>query len=161
VSRAVLSIGSNVGDRLAFLAGCVDGLRDVLVGVSAVYQTVPWSTIPQEDYLNAVLLVADPGTGPRGWLDRGRALESAAGRRREVRWGARTLDVDVVTVDDVRSTDPELTLPHPRASERAFVLVPWLDVDPAAVLPGHGPVAELVRRVDASGVHRRSDLELR
>ena len=74
---------------------------------------------------------------------------SAAGRTREVRWGARTLDVDVVTVtgDDgtpVLSDDPELTLPHPRAHERAFVLVPWLTLEPTAVLPGHGRVADLV-----------------
>jgi len=169
LSTAVLSIGSNVGDRLAHLQGCVDRLRDTVRAVSAVYQAVPWGPVPQEDYYNAVLLVTDDRTGPRGWLELAWAVEAAAGRLRrpgqpypkgEVRWGPRTLDVDVITVDDVRSADPELTLPHPRAHERAFVLVPWVEVDPDAVLPGRGPVAELVRQVDVSGVRRRSDLEL-
>ncbi len=159
VSGAVLSLGSNVGDRLAYLQGCVDRLRDALRAVSGVYRSAPWGPVPQDDYYNAVVLVADPGTGPRGWLARARAAEAAAARTREVRWGPRTLDVDVIAVDDVRSADPELTLPHPRAHERAFVLVPWAEVDPDAVLPGYGPVADLVRRLDRSGV-RRTDLEL-
>jgi 2-amino-4-hydroxy-6-hydroxymethyldihydropteridine diphosphokinase len=92
-----------------------------------------------------------------GWLARAHELERAAGRTREVRWGARTLDVDVVTVtaDDgtpVLSDDPDLTLPHPRAHERAFVLVPWLSLDPTAVLPGHGRVADLVAALPAEEV---------
>ena len=98
--------------------------------------------------------------GPRdaaGWLARAHELEQAAGRTREVRWGARTLDVDVVTVtaDDgtpVLSDDPDLTLPHPRAHERAFVLVPWLALDPAATLPGRGPVADLLAALPADDV---------
>ena len=169
LSTAVLSIGSNVGDRLAHLQGCVDRLRDAVRAVSAVYQTAPWGPVPQDDYYNAVLLVADERAGPHDWLELAWAAEAAAGRRRrpgqpypsdEVRWGPRPLDVDVIMVDDLRSADPELTLPHPHAHARAFVLVPWAEVDPAAVLPGHGPVAELVRRVDAAGVRRRPDLEL-
>jgi len=169
MSTAVLSLGSNLGDRLAHLQGCLDHLRDAVRAVSGVYQTAPWGPVPQDDYYNAVLLVAAEGTGPRGWLDRAHAAEAAAGRLRrpgqpypagEVRWGPRTLDVDVIAVDDVRSADPELTLPHPRAHERAFVLVPWAEVDPDAMLPGHGPVADLVLHLDRSGVHRRADLEL-
>jgi 2-amino-4-hydroxy-6-hydroxymethyldihydropteridine diphosphokinase len=165
VSRAVLSVGSNLGDRLAFLQSCVDGLQDVLLAASGVYQTAPWGPetadpVVQGDFYNAVLLVAEDGTGPRGWLDRARGLEAAAGRRRGQRWGPRTLDVDVVTVDNVRSADPELTLPHPRAHERAFVLVPWLEVEPDAVLPEHGPLVDLVRRVDRTGVRLRPDLVL-
>lgn len=161
MSTAVLSVGSNLGDRLAFLQGCVDGLRDVLRSVSGVYQTVPWGPVVQGDFLNAILIVANDETGPAGWLDRARALEAAAGRCREQRWGPRTLDVDVITVDDIQLADPELTLPHPRAHERAFVLVPWLEVDPAGVLPGRGPVAELAQALDDSGMCRRADLELR
>ena len=169
MSTAVLSVGSNVGDRLGHLRGCVDRLRDAVRAVSGVYETSPWGPVPQDDYLNAVLLVADEATGPRGWLSRAHAAEAAAGRLRrpgqpypegEVRWGPRPLDVDVIVVDGVRSADPELTLPHPRAHERAFVLVPWAEVDPGAVLPGHGPVADLLRRIDSSGVRRRDDLEL-
>jgi len=77
-----------------------------------------------------------------------------------VRWGSRTLDIDIVVVDDIRSADPTLTLPHPHAHERAFVLVPWLDVDPQAVLPCHGRVADLVSTMDDSDVLRWGSLEL-
>lgn len=143
MSTAVLSIGSNLGDRLAHLQGAVDAMRPWLRAVSPVYETAPWGPVEQDDYLNAVLLVDDATATPHDWLERARAAEQAAGRTRGVRWGPRTLDVDVVAVDDVRSDDAELTLPHPRAAERAFVLVPWLAADPDAVLAGR-PVRELV-----------------
>jgi 2-amino-4-hydroxy-6-hydroxymethyldihydropteridine diphosphokinase len=156
MSRAVLSVGSNLGDRLAHLRGVVTALRPV--AVSPVYETAPWGGVEQEDYLNAILVVEDDGTDAYGWLAKARELERAAGRTREVRWGPRTLDVDVIDVDGSTSTDPELTLPHPRAHERAFVLVPWADVEPDAVLTGHGRIAELI--ADRSDV-RRTDLELR
>src|SRR5437763_6632355 len=113
MTDAVLSIGSNLGDRLATLQSAVDGFRPWLTAVSPVYETPPWGPVPQDDYLNAVLLVADPDASPVDWLDRAHAAEQAAGRRPDVRWGPRTLDVDVVAVDDVTSDDPELTLPHP------------------------------------------------
>ena len=159
MSRAVLSIGSNLGDRLAHLRSVVAALGPV--AVSPVYETAPWGGVEQDDYLNAIVVVDDPGTDAYGWLARARELERAADRIREVRWGPRTLDVDVIDVDGSSNADPELTLPHPRAHERAFVLVPWADVDPDAVLPGHGRVADLVDLVtDRSGV-RRTDLELR
>ena len=156
MSRAVLSIGSNVGDRLAYLQSAVDGLRPV--AVSPVYETAPWGGVEQDDYLNAVLVVQDAGTDAYGWLARAHALEAAAGRTRETRWGPRTLDVDVIDVDGGSNADPELTLPHPRAHERAFVLVPWADVDPAAVLPGRGKVADLI--AGGGEVRLRADLEL-
>jgi 2-amino-4-hydroxy-6-hydroxymethyldihydropteridine diphosphokinase len=161
VSRAVLSIGSNLGDRWAALAGATTHLRAWLRAVSPVYETPPWGPVEQDDYLNAILIVSDDTAGPLDWLARAQAAERAAGRERMVRWGPRTLDVDLVTVDDVRSDDPVLTLPHPRAAERAFVLVPWLAVEPAAVLPGHGSVADLVARLPAAerdGVRPRPDL---
>jgi 2-amino-4-hydroxy-6-hydroxymethyldihydropteridine diphosphokinase len=125
-----------------------------------VYETAPWGPVPQDDYLNAVLLVEDATAAPRDWLTRAQSAEQAAGRDRaqEVRWGPRPLDVDVVAVDDIVSEDPRLTLPHPRAAERAFVLVPWLAIDPAATLRGR-PVRELVVRID-DGVRRRPDLEV-
>jgi 2-amino-4-hydroxy-6-hydroxymethyldihydropteridine diphosphokinase len=165
MSRAVLAIGSNLGDRLAHLRSTVDGLKDVLVAVSPVYQTAPWGGVDQDDFLNGILIVQDPDVDAAGWLERCHELERAAERIREVRWGPRTLDVDVITVHDesagdVRSDDPRLILPHPRAHERAFVLVPWLAADADAHLPGHGPVAALVAQVDTSGVVRRDELEL-
>ena len=161
MSAAVLSLGSNLGARLAHLQGAVDAVRPWLRAVSPVYETPPWGPVPQDDFLNAVALVADPGAEPRDWLDRAQAAEAAAGRIRTVRWGPRTLDVDVVAVDGVLSDDPELTLPHPRAHQRAFVLAPWRDVEPEAQVPGHGAVLELLAVVGEDGVQHRVDLELR
>ena len=163
MTRAVLSLGSNLGDRLAHLRAAATGFADVLVAVSPVYETAPWGGVEQDDFLNAVLLVAHPDIDAWGWLRRGQALEDASGRVREVRWGPRTLDVDVVTVDGVCSADPDLLLPHPGTPERATVLRPWLDVDPHAVLPGHGSVAALLAALgpDAEqGMRRRDDLML-
>jgi 2-amino-4-hydroxy-6-hydroxymethyldihydropteridine diphosphokinase len=168
MTRAVLSLGSNLGDRFAHLRSAVDGFADVLLAASPVYQTAPWGGVDQDDFLNAVLVVEDAGTDAWGWLRRGQALEEAAGRVRVLRWGPRTLDVDVVTVEatdgPVLSEDPELLLPHPGTVERATVLRPWLDVDAAAELPGHGPVAALLAALgpDAeAGMRRRYDLALR
>jgi 2-amino-4-hydroxy-6-hydroxymethyldihydropteridine diphosphokinase len=163
MSRAVLSLGSNLGDRFAHLRAAVAGFADALVAASPVYETEPWGGVEQDDFLNAVLLVDHPTTDAWGWLRRGQALEDASGRVREVRWGPRTLDVDVVSVEGVTSDDPRLLLPHPGTPERATVLRPWLDVDPDAVLPGRGPVADLLAALgpDAErGLRRRDDLVL-
>jgi 2-amino-4-hydroxy-6-hydroxymethyldihydropteridine diphosphokinase len=149
MTRAVLSLGANLGDRAATLAEALDGLAtDGVVACSALFETPPWGPVEQPPYLNAIAVVDGPRDAA-GWLARAHELEQAAGRTRAVRWGARTLDVDVVAVTaadgtPVVSDDPRLTLPHPRAHERAFVLVPWASLDPAAVLPGHGPVAGLL-----------------
>lgn len=163
MTRAVLSIGSNMGDRLAYLRLAVDGFADVLENVSPVYETAPWGVTDQPDFLNAVLVVSSPAVDEWGWLRRGQALETAAGRIRERRWGPRTLDVDVVTVDGVTSEHPDLLLPHPGNPSRATVLIPWLAVDPDATLPGHGRVADLVAALpeaDRAAVHERTDLTL-
>ncbi|MFE3546525.1 2-amino-4-hydroxy-6-hydroxymethyldihydropteridine diphosphokinase [Nocardia sp. NPDC059177] len=157
MTRAVLSIGANLGDRLAHLRSVVDALGERLVAVSPVYTTAPWGGVDQDDYLNAVLVAEDPAFDDYAWLRFGQDLEQAAGRVREVRWGARTLDVDVVTCTDeagvtiVRDTDPALILPHPQAHNRAFVLIPWLDVQPTATLPVDGastPIARLLAGLD-------------
>jgi 2-amino-4-hydroxy-6-hydroxymethyldihydropteridine diphosphokinase len=154
---AVLALGSNLGDRKDILQGGVDaieGLSEVRVtAVSPVYETVPVGGPPQPDYLNAVVLVATR-LAPRELLDGLHEVEAAFDRVRLVRWGPRTLDIDIITVAGEHSDDPELTLPHPRAHERAFVLAPWHDVDPGAVLPGYGPVADLLAHVDQSGIRR-------
>ncbi|MBB3083416.1 2-amino-4-hydroxy-6-hydroxymethyldihydropteridine diphosphokinase [Geodermatophilus sabuli] len=158
MTRAVLSLGANLGDRAAVLRAAITALHDdgVLVARSTLYETPPWGPVEQPPYLNAIAVVRGDRDAA-GWLARAHELEQAAGRTREVRWGARTLDVDVVTVtgDDGRpvlSDDPLLTLPHPRAHERAFVLVPWLGLDPAAELPGHGRVADLLAALPAEDV---------
>ncbi|WP_432834429.1 2-amino-4-hydroxy-6-hydroxymethyldihydropteridine diphosphokinase [Dactylosporangium sp. CA-092794] len=158
MTRAVLALGSNLGDREANLRGAVAGLGDAVVVVSGVYETPPWGDADQPDYLNAVLLATDPAAKPRDWLSTARRLEEAAGRARDPgrRFGPRTLDVDVIAVwnDDgepVTSDDPELTLPHPRAHLRAFVLRPWLDIQPYAQLPGRGWVNDLLRTDEVAG----------
>jgi 2-amino-4-hydroxy-6-hydroxymethyldihydropteridine diphosphokinase len=158
----VLALGSNLGDRMASLRLGVELLdRDGIsaTAVSGVFETAPVGGPEQDNYLNAVLLAVS-ALPSRQILTRSAAAESAAGRVRTVRWGPRTLDVDVIICDDETSADPDLTLPHPRAHERAFVLAPWLDVDPAAVLPGRGRVADLLAATSTAGVWRRPDLLL-
>jgi 2-amino-4-hydroxy-6-hydroxymethyldihydropteridine diphosphokinase len=157
MSRAVLSLGANLGDRAATLRAAVTALREHgLVARSTLYETPPWGPVEQPPYLNAVAVVRGDRDA-EGWLALAHELEQAAGRTRDVRWGPRTLDVDVVTVtaDDgtpVVSDDPRLTLPHPRAHERAFVLVPWVTLDPGAELPGHGRVADLLAALPPADV---------
>ena len=159
MTRAVLSIGSNLGDRLAHLQGAVDELASMgvdIIAVSPVYETAPVGGPEQQDFLNAVVIVHTT-LGPFELLDACQGIEAAHDRVRDVRWGPRTLDVDIITVDGVTSDDPLLTLPHPRVHERAFVCVPWLDIEPSATLP-QGPVAQLA--LDIAGVVLRNDLAL-
>ncbi|WP_225625503.1 2-amino-4-hydroxy-6-hydroxymethyldihydropteridine diphosphokinase [Streptomyces werraensis] len=164
--RAVVSLGANLGNRLETLQGAVDALEDTpgirVKAVSPVYETEPWGVEPgsQPSYFNAVAVVKTT-LPPSSLLERAQAVEEAFHRVRDERWGPRTLDVDIVAYADLHSDDPHLTLPHPRAHERAFVLAPWLDIDPAAELPGRGPVAELLDAVTRDGVAPRADLELR
>lgn len=161
-ARAVLALGSNLGERADILQGGVDAIAGIegvrVTAVSPVYETVPVGGPPQPDYLNAVV-IADVTIPARELLGRLHEIEAAFDRVRLVRWGPRTLDLDIITVGDTRGSDPDLTLPHPRAHERAFVLAPWHDADPDAVLPGHGPVAGLLGRVDRTGI-RRSEMAL-
>jgi 2-amino-4-hydroxy-6-hydroxymethyldihydropteridine diphosphokinase len=163
---AVISLGSNLGNRLETLQGAVDALEDTpglrVKAVSPVYETEPWGVDPgaQPSYFNAVVLVKTT-LPPSSLLERGHAIEEAFERVRDERWGPRTLDVDIVTYQDVISDDPVLTLPHPRVHERAFVLVPWHDVDPGAEVPGLGAVSGLLAEVGREGVQARADLELR
>jgi dihydroneopterin aldolase/2-amino-4-hydroxy-6-hydroxymethyldihydropteridine diphosphokinase len=160
----VLALGSNLGDRQQQLQRAVDelaatpGLR--VTAVSPVYETEPVGGPEQPDYLNAVVL-AIASLPADGLLRRAHAIEAAARRTRAVRWGPRTLDVDIIAYGDELSADPMLTLPHPRARERAFVLAPWRDVDPDAELPGQGPVADLLAGLPGQGVRRREDIALR
>lgn len=164
--QLVLALGSNLGDRLATIQAGVDALAGVpgiaLQAVSAVFETSPVGGPDQPDYLNAVLL-ASSKLPCQEILRCTQASEHAQGRVRTIRWGPRTLDIDIVACGEEISGDPTLTLPHPRAHERAFVLLPWHDVDPGATLPGYGPVADLVASLGsgtARTVRRRDDLRL-
>lgn len=160
----VLALGSNLGDRLASLQGGVDALcaRPGLSGVqvSPVYETAPVGGPAQPEYLNAVLVAATT-LSARAVLDRCQEAENALGRVRTERWGPRRIDVDVIVYGTEVSDDPELTLPHPRAHERAFVLAPWHDVDPGAVIPGRGRVADLLAAVGTADVRLCPDATLR
>jgi 2-amino-4-hydroxy-6-hydroxymethyldihydropteridine diphosphokinase len=154
MSRVVLSIGSNLGDRVSRLQSVVDGLDGAVRAVSPVYETKAWGGVEQGPFLNAVL-IAEAALDCRGWLRRAQELEAAADRVHAERWGPRTLDVDLVTCHDgareVTSRDEELTLPHPMAHLRAFVLIPWLAVDPDATLTVAGeprPVARLLDELE-------------
>ncbi|MEU9522214.1 2-amino-4-hydroxy-6-hydroxymethyldihydropteridine diphosphokinase [Streptomyces sp. NPDC048224] len=164
--RAVIALGANLGNRLETLQGAIDALEDTpgvrVKGVSPVYETEPWGVAPdsQPSYFNAVVIVKTT-LPPSSLLERAHAVEEAFHRVRDEHWGPRTLDVDIVAYAEVVSDDPQLTLPHPRAHERAFVLAPWLDVDPEAALPGQGRVADLLAAVTRDGVAPRADLELR
>ncbi|HWM40207.1 MAG TPA: 2-amino-4-hydroxy-6-hydroxymethyldihydropteridine diphosphokinase [Streptomyces sp.] len=163
--RAVIALGSNVGNRLERLQSAVDALADTpglkVKAVSPVYETEPWGVDPasQSSYFNAVVLVRTT-LPPSSLLERGHAIEEALERVRDEHWGPRTIDVDIVAYQGVISDDPRLTLPHPRVHERAFVLVPWHDVEPGAEVPGRGAIAELLAGLGSEGVAARADLEL-
>lgn len=160
----VIALGANLGDRLATLSaavralGRVDGLE--LVEVSGLFETDPVGGPEQPDYLNAVA-VGTTRLAPWTLLDRLHEIEAGRGRTREIRWGARTLDLDLIQLGDpaadtdLRFATDELTLPHPRAHERSFVLAPWASADPQARLRvGHQvvAVAELLRASNLSGI---------
>ncbi|HUH70266.1 MAG TPA: 2-amino-4-hydroxy-6-hydroxymethyldihydropteridine diphosphokinase [Mycobacterium sp.] len=164
MTRVVLSIGSNLGDRLARLQSVVDGLQEAVVAVSPVYETDPWGRVGQAPFLNAVLIANDPACDAPAWLSRAQEFERAAGRVRGERWGPRTLDVDLIACYQTSSApggpsreveviarEPNLTLPHSLAHLRAFVMVPWLAIDPDAqltVAEGPRPVARLLAELE-------------
>lgn len=149
--HSVLALGSNLGERLETLA---EGVADVvehplvrLVDVSPVVQTQPvGGPAEQPLYLNMVMEI-ETELSPTELLAHCQAVEAQHHRERIVRWEPRTLDVDIITYNDLQQDDPELTLPHPRAAERAFVLVPWLLMNPQATLAGR-TVRELAAAAD-------------
>lgn len=169
MTTVVLSIGSNMGDRLARLQAVVDGLGDAVRAVSPVFETDAWGVTDQDAFLNAVVIADDAALDAPGWLRRAQELENSNDRVRTQKWGPRTLDVDLVCCydggDEIRCNTEDLTLPHPFAHQRAFVLVPWLAVDPGAQLTVDGrpqPVGEALNNLDAAERHgvRLTDLAL-
>lgn len=158
-----IALGSNLGNRLGNLQGGLDALASTpgltLDEASPVYQTAPVGGPAQPGYLNAVL-TARTVLPPRALLARCQQVENAFGRVRTEIWGPRTLDLDVIVYGDVVTDDPELTLPHPRAYQRAFVLAPWHAIDPDAVIPGRGKVADLLAAAGQDGVELLADARL-
>ncbi|MGZ6744540.1 MAG: 2-amino-4-hydroxy-6-hydroxymethyldihydropteridine diphosphokinase [Nocardioides sp.] len=166
IRRAVLALGSNLGERMTALQGAINALADTpdvwITEVSPVYETEPVAS-PEgaKTYLNAVVTI-DTTLAANRLMDRALAIEDAFDRERPegVTNAPRTLDVDLIVVGDRRSEEESLRLPHPRAHERAFVLQPWVDLEPDAELPEHGPIKDLLEGTDQSGVARRDDLTL-
>jgi 2-amino-4-hydroxy-6-hydroxymethyldihydropteridine diphosphokinase len=150
---AFLGLGSNLGNRLTNLQAAVDALQTEpglrVTASSRVWETVPVGGPPQPDYLNAVIR-AETDLSARDLLDVARRVEQRMGRVRKERWGARLLDVDILLYDEEQIDEPELVVPHPRMAERAFVLLPLLEVDPDPVLPDGTRLKEV--RVDTGGV---------
>jgi 2-amino-4-hydroxy-6-hydroxymethyldihydropteridine diphosphokinase len=166
IRRAVLSLGSNLGERFASIQGAINALADTpdvwITEVSPVYETEPVDApAGSESFLNAVVLI-DTTLAATRLLDRAHAIEDAFGRDRSdgVENAPRTLDVDLIVVGDRRGHDDSLRLPHPRAAERAFVLQPWYDVEPDAVIPDAGAIADLLEKTDRSGLKKRDDIAL-
>jgi len=165
IRRAVLSLGSNLGERMDNLQGAVRALADTpdvwVTSVSPVYETEPVDAPDGSDmFLNAVVL-ADTTLAASRLMDRALAIEDAFDRERsEVKNAPRTLDVDLIVVGDRRSDTEALRLPHPQAHERGFVLQPWLDLEPDAEIPGVGPISVLLDKVGTDGLTRRDDLVL-
>jgi 2-amino-4-hydroxy-6-hydroxymethyldihydropteridine diphosphokinase len=156
--RTVLALGSNLGERKATMLEAARRIADLptteVLAISQPIDTVAM-TVDGEDesaprYLNAVLIM-DTALAPETLLDQLHGIEADLGRVRAERWGDRTLDLDIVTMDGVVVDGPRLTLPHPRAHERRFVLEPWLSIDPDAELPGHGRVDALLEELGEGG----------
>ena len=160
--KAAISIGSNLGDRFANLKFAIDQLEDhacKIISCSSVYETEPVGGVEQGPYLNAVAII-ETSIEPIDLLHKALEIEQQAHRVREVRWGPRTLDIDLIDVPGFLSATIELTVPHPRAHERAFVLVPLFEIAPDWKLGGTQEVSELLDGVQDQEVLERSDLKL-
>lgn len=162
--KVVFSLGSNLGDRLACLQGGADAIHDtpdvIVVDISSVYETTPVGMPDGAPKFLNIVIVGESTLEPRTLLERTQAIEDAFGRDRSEPHGSRTLDVDLVMVGNAKVSQDDFTLPHPRAHERGFVLVPWAEIDPGAELPGHGPIRPLLETVGSEGIRKRDDLAI-
>ena len=146
--RAVLSLGSNLGNSAEILSSAAEALNEVseVIALSSFYQTRPVGGPPQPDFINAVIII-ETNLEPEELLLVAQAIEGAHGRERNentVKWGPRFLDIDLIKCDEMLINSPDLTIPHPRAHEREFVLRPWNEIDPTANLPGFGAISRLL-----------------
>jgi 2-amino-4-hydroxy-6-hydroxymethyldihydropteridine diphosphokinase len=156
--EAFIALGGNLGDVRATFAQAIamlcDGVEVRLLARSSDYRTPPWGITAQPSFINAVIAVAT-SLSPRQLLSRLQACERALGRDRgrEQRWGPRPVDLDLLAYDDVTVCEPDLTLPHPRLFERAFVLVPLAELGPDRIIAGIR-VRDALARVDAGGIEK-------
>ncbi|HEY4898965.1 MAG TPA: 2-amino-4-hydroxy-6-hydroxymethyldihydropteridine diphosphokinase [Candidatus Nanopelagicaceae bacterium] len=153
--KVVIALGSNMGDSNSHLHHAIEELGESIEiqVVSSFYKTAPVGGPVQDDFLNAVL-IAETMMDPLDLLVVMQEVEVMAGRTRDLHWGPRTLDLDLISYGDMIVSEPHLTLPHPRAFERAFVLEPWLEIDPTASLIGCGPIAELLVSAKRNAIKR-------
>lgn len=150
---AMISAGSNMEDSRAHLASVAEEFDAELLEASSIYVTKPWGGVDQPDFYNQSFLIDAPLDTPYTLLARCQRLEQEANRTRDVRWGPRTLDVDIIDIEGYDIDDLDLTVPHPRAHLREFVLVPWLEIDPGAHLRGR-PVREWLAKLEPQGVRK-------
>ena len=143
--KAVISIGANIGDPKANLDLAVGLLREAteVIAVSSYLQTKPVGGPEQPDYLNAVAIL-ESDLPAKDLLALLNGIETAMGRTREIHWGPRVIDLDLIQYGGLLVNDEKLTLPHPRAHERRFVLAPWFEIEPEAILLTHGRISDLL-----------------
>ena len=146
--KTVIALGSNLGDSKSIFSDAIIQIGNSVEvqSISKFYETIPVGGPEQPNYLNAVL-IGDTQMPPLELLTQLQSIENSAGRVREVRWGPRTLDLDLIIYGDLLMKEELLTLPHPRAHERSFVLEPWVEIDPQAVLPGYGKIGVLLKQI--------------
>jgi 2-amino-4-hydroxy-6-hydroxymethyldihydropteridine diphosphokinase len=159
VSRAVIGLGANLGDPAAQLRAATVAIARLpetrIVKASSLYRSAPVGYAAQPDFLNAAVAI-ETALGPRDLLDALLAIERATGRERTFKDAPRTLDLDILLYGDRAIDEPGLTVPHPRLHERAFALAPLVEIEPDAVVPGHGPAAALLAGLGDQNVKRES-----
>ena len=147
--RVVIALGSNLGDRSLNIDSAVMELAKIIeiTYLSTNHETDPVGGPAQPKYFNAVL-IAESELDPHELLIGALEIENRLGRTREVHWGPRTIDIDLISAGNEVINSQVLVLPHPRAHERKFVLKPWLEIDPDAALPGYGPVQDILEGLE-------------
>jgi len=143
--KYVIALGSNLGDRQSILIHAIDSIKLIaeVIAVSSFYETNPVGGPDQPNYLNGVVIVNSEKL-PEELLKLLQEIENSAGRTREIKWGARTLDLDLISAGEIQMETEFLTLPHPRAHERAFVLQPWIEIEPDGAIVGKGQINDLL-----------------
>ncbi|MFM7140107.1 MAG: 2-amino-4-hydroxy-6-hydroxymethyldihydropteridine diphosphokinase [Actinomycetes bacterium] len=153
--RAVISLGSNIGDKFSYLQSAVNEINELsdseILICSSVYKTKPVVFEDQEDFLNAVLIL-ETAFSAEELLMKLLIIELNLGRERSIKWGPRTIDLDLIDYEKIVINSEKLTLPHPRAIERCFVLKPWNEIDDNAEIAVHGKIKEILQKIDCSDV---------
>lgn len=152
--KAFLSLGSNMGDRLEYLSKAIDKISEIqgcnILNKSRVYETEPWGYENQEAFLNLCISI-ETSLSPYELLESLQTIELELDRVRKIHWGPRTIDIDILLFDDIICEDDKLTIPHPRMSERAFVLIPLYDIEKNLIIDGI-KLEDLINKIDTRGI---------